>query len=112
MEGRNKGLRSIFIIFWVIGSFFWVMIGALEGNFVQSIITISIGWVILFLYFWIKDEYMRKKWNDLEEGYPLPLFMALSISRVASRFLILSRLSWSFLALPMESSTFAIPFLK
>ena len=68
MEGRNKGLRSIFIIFWVIGSIFWVMIGALEGNFVQSIITISIGWVILFLYFWIKDEYMRKKWNDLEEG--------------------------------------------
>ena len=61
MEGRNTGLRSIFIIF-------WVMIGALEGNFVQSIITISIGWVILFLYFWIKDEYMRKKWNDLEEG--------------------------------------------
>ena len=68
MEGRNKGLRSIFIIFWVIGSIFWVMIGALDGNFMPSVITISIGWVILFLYFWIKDEYMRKKWNDLEEG--------------------------------------------
>jgi hypothetical protein len=55
MEGRNTGLRSIFIIFWVIGSIFWVMIGALDGNFMQSVITISIGWVVLFLYFWIKD---------------------------------------------------------
>ena len=66
MEGRNKGLRSIFIIFWVIGSIFWVMIGALDGNFTQSVITISIGWVVLFLYFFIKDEYSRRKWNDLE----------------------------------------------
>ena len=68
MEGRNKGLRSIFIIFWVIGSIFWVMIGALDDNFMQSAITIAIGWVILFLYFWIKDEYMRKKWNNLDES--------------------------------------------
>ena len=68
MDGRNSGLRSIFIIFWVIGSIFWIMIGALDDNFMQSAIAIAIGWVILFLYFWIKDEYMRKKWNDLDES--------------------------------------------
>ena len=67
MEGSNKGLRSIFIIFWVVGSIFWVMIGALDGNFIKSVIAITAGWVILFLYFWIKDEYMRKKWNDLDK---------------------------------------------
>jgi len=67
MEGRNTGLRSIFIIFWVIGSIFWVLIGALDGDFMRSVITIAIGWVILFLYFWLKDEYMRKKWGDQEE---------------------------------------------
>ncbi len=55
MEGSNKGLRSIFIIFWVVGSIFWVMIGALDGNFIESVIAI------------IKDEYMRKKWNDLDK---------------------------------------------
>ena len=68
MEGRNTGLRSIFIIFWVIGSIFWIMIGALDGNFIQSVIAIAIGWILLFLYFWIKDEYMRKKWSDLDKG--------------------------------------------
>ncbi len=67
MEGRNTGLRSIFIIFWVIGSIFWVLIGTLDGDFMRSVITIAIGWVILFLYFWLKDEYMRKKWGDQEE---------------------------------------------
>ena len=67
MEGRNTGLRSIFIIFWVIGSIFWVLIGALDGDFMRSVTTIVIGWVILFLYFWLKDEYMRKKWGDQEE---------------------------------------------
>ena len=67
MEGRNKGLRSIFITFWVVGSIFWVMIGALDGNFIQSVVAISIGWVILFLYFWIKDNYMNKKWNKLKD---------------------------------------------
>ena len=37
MEGRNTGLRSIFIIFWVIGSIFWVLIGALDGDFMVRI---------------------------------------------------------------------------
>ena len=67
MEGRNKGLRSIFIIFWVVGSIFWIMVGALDGTFIQSVINITVGWVVLFLYFWIKDEYMHSKWNDSEE---------------------------------------------
>jgi len=67
MEGRNSGLRSIFIIFWIIGSIFWVLIGALDGNFFRSVITIAIGWIILFLYFWGKDECMRRKYGDLEE---------------------------------------------
>ena len=68
MEGRNTGLRSIFIIFWIIGSIFWIMIGALDGNFIQSVIAIAIVWILLFLYFWIKDEYMARKWNDLDKG--------------------------------------------
>ena len=68
MEGRNTGLRSIFIIFWIIGSIFWIMIGALDGNLIDSVITITVGWVILFLCFWIKDEYMARKWNDLDKG--------------------------------------------
>ena len=68
MEGRNTGLRSIFIIFWIIGSIFWIMIGALDGNFIQSVIAIAIGWILLFLCFWIKDEYMDRKWNDLDKG--------------------------------------------
>ena len=68
MEGRNTGLRSIFIIFWIIGSIFWIMIGALDGNLIDSVITITVGWVILFLYFWIKDEYMARKWNDLDKS--------------------------------------------
>ena len=68
MEGRYTGLRSIFIIFWIIGSIFWIMIGALDGNLIDSVITITVGWVILFLYFWIKDEYMARKWNDLDKG--------------------------------------------
>ena len=67
MEGRNTGLRSIFIIFWVIGSIFWVMIGALDGDFIQSVVAIVIGWVLLFLYFWIKDEYMLRKSDNFEE---------------------------------------------
>jgi hypothetical protein len=44
------------------------MIGALDGNLIDSVITITVGWVILFLYFWIKDEYMARKWNDLDKG--------------------------------------------
>jgi len=68
MEGRNTGLRSIFIIFWIIGSIFWIMIGALDGNFLQSVIDIAIGWILLFLYYWNKDEYMGRKWNDLDKG--------------------------------------------
>jgi Flp pilus assembly protein TadB len=67
MEGRNKGLRSIFIMFWMVGSVFWVMVGALDGNFIRSVVTIIIGWIILFLYFWIKDDYMNKKWNKLRD---------------------------------------------
>ncbi|MCH8158115.1 MAG: hypothetical protein IID18_10275, partial [Nitrospinae bacterium] len=55
------------IIFWVIGSIFWMLIGALDGDFIRSVITIAIGWVILFAYFSIKDEYMRRKWGDLDE---------------------------------------------
>jgi len=44
-----------------------MLIGALDGDFFRSVITIAIGWVILFLYFWGKDEYMRRKYGDLEE---------------------------------------------
>lgn len=56
---RNSGLRTIFIIFWVIGSIFWILIGALDGNFVRSLIYIGIGWVIIFSYLSIKDAYSK-----------------------------------------------------
>ncbi len=52
---RNTGLRTIFIIFWVVGSIFWVLIGALDGNFVRSLIYIVIGWVIIFSYLSWRD---------------------------------------------------------
>jgi len=57
----NNGLRSIFIIFWVIGSIFWIMLGALDGNFIRSLIYIGIGWVIIFTYISVKDSMNQKK---------------------------------------------------
>jgi len=56
----NSGLRSIFIIFWVIGSIFWILLGALDGNFIRSLIYIGIGWVIIFTYISVKDSMNRK----------------------------------------------------
>jgi len=57
----NSGLRSIFIIFWVIGSIFWILLGALDGNFIRSLIYIGIGWVIIFTYIGVKDSMDQKK---------------------------------------------------
>jgi hypothetical protein len=57
----NSGLRSIFIIFWVIGSIFWILLGALDGNFIRSLIYIAIGWVIIFTYISLKDLMSQKK---------------------------------------------------
>ena len=57
----NSGLRSIFIIFWVIGSIFWILLGALDGNFIRSLIYIAIGWVIILTYISIKDKLGEKK---------------------------------------------------
>jgi hypothetical protein len=57
----NNGLRSIFIIFWVIGSIFWVLIGALDGDFIRSVIYIGVGWVVIFAYLGIKDTLSNKK---------------------------------------------------
>ncbi len=57
----NSGLRSIFIIFWVIGSIFWILLGALDGNFIRSLIYIGIGWVIIFTYISVKDSMNRNK---------------------------------------------------
>ncbi len=56
----NSGLRSIFIIFWVIGSIFWILLGALDGNFIRSLIYIAIGWVIIFTYISVKDVLEQK----------------------------------------------------
>lgn len=58
----NSGLRSIFIIFWVIGSIFWVLIGVLDGNFIRSVIYIGIGWIVIFTYLSIKDVLSKR--ND------------------------------------------------
>jgi len=57
----NSGLRSIFIIFWVIGSIFWILLGALDGNFTRSLIYILIGWVIIFTYISLKDSFDQEK---------------------------------------------------
>lgn len=57
----NSGLRSIFIIFWVIGSIFWILLGALDGNFIRSLIYIAIGWIIIFTYISVKDLMSQKK---------------------------------------------------
>ncbi len=57
----DNGLRSIFIIFWVIGSIFWILIGALDGNFIRSVIYIGVGWVVIFAYMNIKDVLNKKK---------------------------------------------------
>jgi len=57
----NSGLRTIFIIFWVIGSIFWIIIGALDGNFIRSLIYIGIGWGVIFTYMSVKDSFQRKK---------------------------------------------------
>jgi len=57
----DNGLRSIFIIFWVIGSIFWVLIGALDGNFIRSVIYIGIGWVVIFAYLSVKKVLNKKK---------------------------------------------------
>lgn len=57
----NSGLRTIFIIFWVIGSIFWVLIGALDGNFIHSMIYIAIGWVVIFTYISVVDSRKKKK---------------------------------------------------
>ncbi len=61
---RNPGLRTIFIIFWVIGSIFWVLIGALDGNFVRSLIYIGIGWVIILTYLSVKDSVSKEDPED------------------------------------------------
>ena len=57
----NSGLRSIFIIFWVIGSIFWILLGALDGNFFRSLIYIAIGWAIILTYISVKDVIEQKK---------------------------------------------------
>jgi hypothetical protein len=57
----NSGLRSIFIIFWVIGSIFWILLGALDGNFLRSLIYIAIGWIIILTYISVKDVVEQKK---------------------------------------------------
>jgi len=57
----NSGLRSIFIIFWVIGSIFWILLGALDGNFFRSLIYIAIGWAIILTYISVKDVVEQKK---------------------------------------------------
>ncbi len=57
----NSGLRTIFIMFWTVGSIFWVLIGALDGNFLRSVIYIAIGWAIILSYLSIKDALAKRQ---------------------------------------------------
>tara|TARA_B100000686_G_scaffold31744_1_gene32942 strand:+ start:3519 stop:3716 length:198 start_codon:yes stop_codon:yes gene_type:complete len=62
---QNKGGRTIFIIFWVIGSIFWITAGSLSEDFIQSLTHILIGWAILFSVFFLLD--LRTKDDDESE---------------------------------------------
>jgi len=67
MENKgNKGLRAIFIIFWIVGSIFWVLIGALDGDFIRSVKHIAIGWGIIFAYLTYKEIMQRKRSVETE----------------------------------------------
>ena len=52
---KYRGGRTIFILFWVVGSKFWVMAGSLSEDFFESLAHIVIGWVVLFLVFFLLD---------------------------------------------------------
>ena len=63
---ENTGLRAIFTIFGIVGSIFWVLIGALNGDFITSLIHIGIGWAVIFGYLTLQ-EYLKKreeKWQE------------------------------------------------
>ena len=57
----TAGLRTIFIMFWIVGSIFWLLIGALDGNFLRSVIYIAIGWAIILSYLSIKDALVKRQ---------------------------------------------------
>ncbi len=67
---KNSGLRAIFIILWTVGSIFWVLIGALDGDFIRSVIVIAVGWAILFSFLGVKDALARRRdaQTESEEG--------------------------------------------
>ena len=54
---KNRGLRTIAILFWVVGSIFWVMIAVLSGDLVTSLIQIAIGWIVLLIIFWVINRW-------------------------------------------------------
>ena len=58
---QNRGGRTIFLIFWVIGSVFWITAGSLSDNFLQSLIHILLGWVVLFVIFSLLDLRSKEK---------------------------------------------------
>ena len=52
---KKRGGRTIFVLFWVVGSIFWVMIGSISGDFIESLIHIVFGWALLYLIFFLLD---------------------------------------------------------
>jgi hypothetical protein len=62
----NRGLRAIFTIFWVVGSIFWVLIGALDGDFVTSLIHIAIGWAVIFGYISLREALAKRRESEAE----------------------------------------------
>jgi hypothetical protein len=61
---ENRGARTIFLIFWVIGSIFWFMIAVISGDIKQSAIHIAIGWAVLYTFFMISDFLKKDKSID------------------------------------------------
>ncbi len=62
----NRGLRAIFTIFWIVGSIFWVLIGALDGDFVTSLVHIAIGWAVILGYISVREVLAKRREKRLD----------------------------------------------
>ncbi len=61
---ENRGARTIFLLFWVVGSIFWFMIAIISGDIKRSLIHIAIGWAILYAFILISDLIKNRKSPD------------------------------------------------
>lgn len=62
----NRGLRAIFTIFWIVGSIFWVLIGALDGDFLTSLTHIAIGWAVILGYISLREFLAKRRESEAD----------------------------------------------